>query len=82
MNYAFVILGRDIGYDKENKKIIVRPKCYFDKNGKRTASYAELLAYITNVYYVLLTRGIKGTYIYVCDEDLREYLSDYIEKEQ
>lgn len=25
-------------------------------------------------YNVLLTRGIKGTYVYVCDRALREYL--------
>ena len=37
--------------------------------------------YITNVYYVLMTRGIKGTYLYVCDEELREYFSKYIEEE-
>ena len=79
LNYAFVILGNDIGYDKKTGKIIVRPECYFDKNGKRTASYEELLDYIKNVYYVLLTRGIRGTYLYVCDENLRDYLSDYIE---
>lgn len=81
LNYAFVILGKDIGYDKHLKKIIVRPECYFDKNGKRTASYEELLEYIKNIYYVLMTRGIKGTYLYICDDDLREYLSQYIEME-
>ncbi len=79
LNYAFVILGEDIGYDKANGKIIVRPNHYFDKNGKRTATYEELLEYIKNVYYVLMTRGIKGTYLYVCDDELREYLSDYVE---
>lgn len=81
LNYAFVVIGRDIGYDKATGKIIVRPECYYDKNGKRTASYEELLEYITNVYYVLMTRGIKGTYLYVCDPDLREYLSQYVEME-
>ncbi len=79
LNYAFVILGKDIGYDKDNQKIIIRPDNYYDKNGKRTATYEELLEYITNVYYVLMTRGIKGTFLYVCDDDLREYLSKYIE---
>ncbi|KAB1434316.1 DUF2075 domain-containing protein [Candidatus Galacturonibacter soehngenii] len=82
LNYAFVILGNDIGYDKETSQIFVRPECYFDKNGKRTATYKELLEYITNVYYVLMTRGIRGTYLYVCDVDLREYLSQYIEMEK
>lgn len=81
LNYAFVIIGNDIGYDKSSNKIIVRPECYFDQNGKRTATYEELLAYIKNVYYVLLTRGIKGTYLYVCDPDLKEYLMNYIDME-
>lgn len=81
LNYAFVILGSDIGYDKETEKIVVKPKNYFDKNGKRTANYEELLEYISNVYYVLMTRGIKGTYLYVCNDDLRDYLSQYIEME-
>lgn len=81
LNYAFVILGKEIGYDKKTGNIIVRPEYYYDKNGKRTAGYEELLEYITNVYYVLMTRGIKGTCLYVCDHDLREYLSQYIEME-
>lgn len=81
LNYAFVILGNDIGYDKTTGQIIIRSECYFDKNGKITASYEELKEYITNVYYVLMTRGIKGTYLYVCDDELREYFSKYIEEE-
>jgi DUF2075 family protein len=81
LNYAFVILGNDIGYDSVNNKIIIRPENYFDQNGKRTAGYDELLEYIKNIYYVLLTRGIKGTYLYVCDDALRDYLSKYIEME-
>ena len=76
------MLGKDIGYDKAAGKIIVRPECCFDKNGKHTANYEELLGYITNVYYVLMTRGIKGTYLYVCDDELREYLSQYMEVEK
>ena len=44
-------------------------------------TYEELKEYITNVYYVLMTRGIKGTYLYVCDDELREYFSKYIEEE-
>ena len=80
LNYAFVILGKDIGYDKTKEEVIVRPDNYFDKNGKRTADYNELLEYIKNVYYVLLTRGIKGTFIYVCDPDLKDYFTNYIEE--
>lgn len=81
LNYAFVVIGDDIGYDKEKREIVIRPECYYDKNGKRTASYEELYGYITNIYYVLLTRGIKGTYLYVCDKNLRDYISQFIEME-
>lgn len=79
LNNAFVILGNDIGYDKESGEITVNPNQYFDKNGKNTASKEELLNYIKNVYYVLMTRGFEGTYLYVCDENLKEWLSNYID---
>ena len=79
LNYAYVILGEDIGYDRNHNQIVVDPNHYYDSNGKRTATYDELLKYIKNIYYVLLTRGIRGTYLYVCNDDLREYLSNYIE---
>ena len=48
---------------------------------KITPKQQEILEYIKNIYYVLMTRGIKGTFLYVCDDDLREYLSQYIEVE-
>lgn len=38
----------------------------------------DLLTYIANIYAVLLTRGIRGTYVYVCDPELRKYLADFI----
>lgn len=78
LNYAFVILGNDIGFDKKQNLICIRPEFYFDKKGKATANEMELLGYIRNIYYVLLTRGIEGTYVYVCDPDLRTHLSSYI----
>ena len=81
LNYAFVIMGDDIGYDRTAGEIVVNPEHYFDKNGKRTATDDELLEYIKNIYYVLMTRGIRGTYLYVCDDGLREYLQNYIETE-
>lgn len=79
LNNAFVILGNDIGYDKKSGEITVNPNQYFDKNGKNTASKEELLTYIKNVYYVLMTRGFEGTYLYVCNEDLKDWLSNYID---
>ena len=45
---------------------------------KTGGSDEELREYVLNTYAVLLTRGIYGTYVYVCDEALREYLQQYI----
>ncbi len=82
LNYAFVIFGKDIGYDKKTGKICIYPENYYDQNGKKTATDEDLLEYIKNIYYVLVTRGIKGTFLYVCDDDLRNYLAKYIEMEK
>lgn len=82
LSYAFVVLGNDIRYDAATGRIVSDRYCYFDKNGKNTATDEELDQYIKNIYYVLLTRGIYGTHVYVCDPELRKYLSGLIQVEQ
>ena len=78
LSYAFVVLGNDIRYDVETGSIYADRSSYFDKNGKNTATDEELTQYIKNIYYVLLTRGISGTYLYVCDDALREHLKGFV----
>lgn len=81
LNYAGVILGNEIKYDKINKKIFIDKSQYFDTKGKSDIQDEnELKKYILNIYTTMMTRGIKGTYIYACDKDLREYLAKYISK--
>ncbi len=80
LNYAFVILGKDIKYSPITHKIYVDRSNYYDKRGKQSTKDFELDLYIRNIYYVLMTRGIKGTYVYVCDDNLREHLMNYIER--
>ncbi|MGF3055555.1 DNA/RNA helicase domain-containing protein [Microbacterium sp. YY-01] len=84
LNYAGVIIGKDIRYDPEKQCIVFDRDEYYDKKGrennpKRGISYSDedLLTYVRNIYVVLLTRGIYGTYIYVVDEPLRRHLSKY-----
>lgn len=79
LNYAFVIFGREISYDSKSNQITVDGNLYFDQNGKKMTSDSELLEYIKDIYYVLLSRGIKGTYIYAYNDTLREYLKTYID---
>ena len=81
LNYAFIILGNEIGYDPDEKNIIIHSENYFDQNGKGRAEYEELKEYIQHIYYVLMTRGIRGIYLYVCDSNLRNYISQYVDVE-
>ncbi|MDH6536924.1 DUF2075 domain-containing protein [Aurantimicrobium minutum] len=82
LNYAGVIIGPDLGYDPVAKKIVFYRENYHDKKGKENnprlgIEYTDedLLNYVVNIYRVLMTRGIKGTFVYVCDESLRKRFS-------
>jgi DUF2075 family protein len=84
LNYAGVIIGSDLGYDETERRVVFRRENYFDVKGRennpklgKTYSDEEIRQYVINIYRVLLTRGIKGTYVYVVDEALRKHLSKH-----
>jgi DUF2075 family protein len=86
LNYAGVIIGRDLYFDENAQRVAFSRENYFDKKGKENNptlgikySDEDLLKYVLSIYRVLLTRGIKGTYVYVCDERLRVYLRGMLE---
>ncbi|MDF2047344.1 DUF2075 domain-containing protein [Microbacterium sp. Kw_RZR3] len=81
LNYAGVIVADDLRYDAKNDRVTVSREAYRDRKGKenlrtlkRNTTDEDLLELIQNIYGVLLTRGVLGTYIYVCDPALREYI--------
>lgn len=83
LNYVGVIIGRDLQYTPE-RGLFVDKSQYFDAKGKtnnkmrgQTTTEEDLFKYITNIYTVLLTRGMKGTYLHIVDDGLREYLGRY-----
>ncbi|MFE4467238.1 DNA/RNA helicase domain-containing protein [Leifsonia sp. NPDC056824] len=84
LNYAGVIIGPDLRFDSAERRLWFDRSNYFDTKGmennrRRGIEYtdADILEYVTNIYGVLLTRGIRGTYVYVCDPELRQYLRPY-----
>jgi DUF2075 family protein/DNA replication protein DnaC len=80
LNYTGVIFGREIDYDKSTGEIVIDANMYFDKYGKNGIKNPEdLRAYIINIYKTIMYRGIKGTFIYACNEDLRNYLKENVE---
>ncbi|WP_348670268.1 DNA/RNA helicase domain-containing protein [uncultured Microbacterium sp.] len=85
LNYAGVIIGNDLRYDPDARRLFIDRDSYRDAKGKennkqRALTYSDddLLEFIRNIYGVLLTRGIRGTYVYVCDPNLRAYLEGSI----
>jgi len=85
LNYAGVIIGLDLRYDDG---IVFDRASYFDKKGKENNprlgirySDDDLLRYVRNIYAVLLTRGIRGTYVHVVDPQLRDHLRSFLSNE-
>ncbi len=81
-DYAGVIIGEDLKYDKNRKEIIT------DRNATRDPVLRQNLAvatmtfddYVRNIYRVLMSRGMKGCYLYIVDVPLREYFKDLLKE--
>lgn len=81
LNYTGVIFGNEITYDKTTQQIKILKENYYDVNGKQSITDPEELKdFILNIYKTIMLRGIRGTYVYVCDKNLREYFSQFISK--
>jgi len=79
LNYAGIIFGEEIDYDKKLNEIVIYQDKYHDRNGKQSISDpSELKQFILNIYKTIMLRGIKGTFIYACNQELREYLARHI----
>jgi len=81
LNYVGVILGREIDYDPIENQIVINPELFFDTNVRLGASPEQLKTYILNSYQVMMSRGIKGCYVFVCNENMRNYLSEFIPRQ-
>ncbi len=80
LNYAGVIIGPDVELDNSGKYRVNRSS-YYDRRGKANNTLLDeittddqLAEYVANIYQVLLTRGIRGTYIYAESSGLAERL--------
>jgi DUF2075 family protein len=74
-DYVGVIIGKDLRYDKNNMRLFASYSDYYDTKGKSGLKNKpdELTALVKNVYRILLSRGMKGCYLYCCDKALSDY---------
>lgn len=79
-DYTGVIIGDDLKYDPIKKELYASYDHYFDASGKKGLKNnpEELTKLVKNIYKVLLSRGMKGCYIYCCDEELEKYFKGRI----
>ena len=83
LNYAGIIFGKEIRYDKKSESIIIDKSNYFDRTGSQgIKNPEELKKYIINIYKTMMLRGIRGTFVYACDSGLREYLAEHVPLEK
>ena len=79
LNYTGVIFGKEINFNPITNKIEIDSSKYFDTYGRIGANMEELKSFIINIYKTIMYRGIKGTFIYACNKELRNYLKQHIE---
>lgn len=91
-NYIGVIFGPEIDFDPKTKRVCVDYNKIADKNSLSTTVLSDrrmseedkakrieqIRQDVLNVYNVLLTRGIRGCYMWAYNENMQQYLKDLI----
>jgi hypothetical protein len=70
-DYVGVIVGKDLIYDQDKKTWIGLSENSADPSVKRAKE--DFVKYVKNVYRVLMTRGMKGCYVYFLDKNTENY---------
>ena len=87
LDYVGVIIGEDLVFCDRMIKVAPHKRSSDDRTidgwaklrkEKGEEGDAILRAIIKNTYRTLMTRGMKGCYVYVCDEKLRNYIKQWI----
>ncbi len=76
-DYIGVIIGPDLKLDKDSKTLIGDISMTKDPTLKRDPANFE--TYMKNIYRVLLTRGMKGCYVYFVDKETERFFKDRME---
>ena len=81
-DYIGVIIGPDLRFDPRTGRLYADAEEYRDSKGKKGLTdhtpehEKELTTYIKNIYWVLMSRGMKGCFVYCVDSGLQEYLRE------
>jgi hypothetical protein len=76
-DYVGVIIGNDLSVDKSTGKIVADISATKDPMLKRSPENFE--KHVKNIYRTLLTRGMKGCYVYFTDKETEVYFKERME---
>ncbi len=75
-DYVGVIFGEDLKFDRSSREWIGDKGRSFDTTVKKSKD--EFARLVKNTYRVLLSRGMKGCYVYFADSDTAEYFREHL----
>ena len=83
-DYAGVIIGPDLKYNGLLHEVVTDKSACKDPVLRRNVGEATMSFddYVRNIYRVLLSRGMKGCYLYVVDIPLREHIRKLLNEMQ
>lgn len=91
LDYVGVIVGNDLRYENERVVTDVKSRSQNDQSVKgfktlfktqKEQSLRNADEIIKNTYRTLMTRGMKGCYVYFCNTELSKYFQSQIESVQ
>ena len=77
-DYAGVLFGNDLVYNFDTQSWEAHPENSADNVVKRSKD--KFIDLVKNTYRVLLSRGMKGCYVYFTDKDTERFFKSRIEK--
>ena len=79
-DYAGVIIGPDLIYNPQTNKIETVKSETRDPMLRTAPTEATMTFddYVRNIYRVLMSRGMKGCFLYICDENLRNHMKQLL----
>lgn len=77
-DYVGVIFGKDLAYNFDKQEWEGHPEKSSDSVVKR--SKGQFVDLVKNTYRVLLSRGMKGCYVYFMDKDTERFFKSRMEK--
>lgn len=75
-DYIGVIVGNDLRYDVSTGKLYTDLSATRDQTLRRSKQGFD--EYVRNIYRVLMSRGMKGCYVYFCDPQVATYFQQIL----